>query len=27
VKPWAADDVQAQRLWDYTQDTLGYHYP
>ena len=27
VKPWAEDDAQAQRLWDYTQDTLGYEYP
>ena len=26
VKPWAEDDVQAQRLWDYTQDMLGYQY-
>ena len=27
VKPWAKDDAQAQRLWNYTQDTLGYQYP
>ena len=27
VKPWAKDDTQAQRLWNYTQDTLGYQYP
>ena len=27
VKPWADDDAQAQRLWNYTQDTLGYDYP
>ncbi len=26
VKPWAADDVQAQRLWDYTQETIGYQF-
>ena len=27
VKPWAEDDAQAQQLWNYTQDTLGYRYP
>ncbi|MBT5134877.1 MAG: SDR family oxidoreductase [Halieaceae bacterium] len=27
VKPWAEDDAEAHRLWDYTQDTLGYEYP
>jgi retinol dehydrogenase-12 len=27
VKPWAEDDAQAQRLWNYTQDTVGYQYP
>ena len=27
AKPWGRDDKQAQRLWDYTQETLGYTYP
>ena len=26
-KPWAEDDVEAQRLWDYTESTLGFSYP
>jgi NAD(P)-dependent dehydrogenase (short-subunit alcohol dehydrogenase family) len=27
VKPWAQDEVEARRLWDYTQDTLCFEYP
>ena len=27
AKPWGRDDQQAQRLWEYTQETLGYNYP
>lgn len=27
AKPWACDDSAAQRLWTYTEDTVGFKYP
>ena len=27
AKPWGRDDEQAERLWHYTEETLGFSYP
>ena len=27
AKPWAEDDAAAQRLWDYTEECVGFRYP
>ena len=27
AKPWGRDDEQARRLWQYTEETLGFSYP
>ncbi|MEH6567852.1 MAG: SDR family oxidoreductase [Halioglobus sp.] len=27
AKPWARDDDAAKRLWSYTQECIGFHYP
>ena len=26
-KPWAEDDAEAERLWDYTEEALSFSYP
>lgn len=26
-KPWATDDAAAKKLWTFTQDCIGFHYP
>jgi retinol dehydrogenase-12 len=27
AKPWARDDEAAKRLWSYTEECIGFHYP
>lgn len=27
AKPWATDDIAAEKLWSYTEDCIGYEYP
>ncbi len=26
-KPWVRDDAAAERLWDYSEACVGFHYP